>query len=141
MLTYMDVTSHKRAMAALYAAEQRHRRLLRWPLSRLPSRGCPTTVLSMPTSGWSTSSMPRRTSSIGQAAPDFYVNLEDRRRVLEMLRLTGRVSDLEVRMRTPTGREFWALIYAAIIDYEGQVAVLAAFNEITELKHREEQLV
>jgi len=141
MLTYMDVTSHKRAMAALYAAEQRHRRLLQvapFPIA--------VTRLSYDRVVYANERMVDIFNApqdviIGQAAPDFYVNLEDRRRVLEMLRLTGRVSDLEVRMRTPTGREFWALIYAAIIDYEGQVAVLAAFNEITELKQREEQLV
>ena len=141
MLTYMDVTGHKRAMAALYEAEQRHRRLLQVaPFPIAVTRLTDDQVVYANERMAAIFDTPQEVI-VGQSAPDFYANLEDRRRVLDLLNRTGRVSDLEIRMKAPTGREFWALIYASIIDYEGHTAVLAAFNEITELKRREEQLV
>lgn len=140
MLTYFDVTDQKRALEAVAAAEQRQRRLLElapFPLAvtRLPdglilyanARTAEITGLS-----------PEEMQ--GTFAPEYYADPTVRHRLLASMQKDGRVSDMEVLMQRPDGQQFWALINASVADYEGTPALLSAFNNISELKRREEQL-
>jgi PAS domain S-box-containing protein len=73
-------------------------------------------------------------------AADFYESPEERERFLETLHRDGQVNDMELRMRSGDGRPFWALVSAAIVDFEGEPAVFASINDITERKRAENAL-
>jgi PAS domain S-box-containing protein len=141
MLTYLDITDQRRALQAIEAAEQRQRRLLELaPFPLAVTRLSDGMVL------YANARLEEITGvaaeqARGTFALDFYANPDDRRRIVDLLRRDGRVKDVEVLMRQSTGgRRFWALINAAVADYEGEPALLSAFNNITAMKQREEQL-
>ncbi|MCB5175857.1 PAS-domain containing protein [Microvirga lenta] len=140
MLTYVDITEQKRALDAIAAAEQRQRRLLElapFPLAvtRLSDgRILYANARTAEVTGLSPEEMK------GTSGLDYYANPADRTRIFEILARDGRISDMEIVMRRPDGTKHWALINAAIADYEAQPALLASFNDISELKKREEQL-
>jgi PAS domain S-box-containing protein len=141
MLTYLDVTEQRRAMEAFRAAEERQRRLLETaPFPLAVTRLSDQTVLYINSRMAETFDL-RIEKAIGQYAPEYYVNPDDRRRIIEFVRRDGRVGDVEVQLKIAQDRYFWALISATAMDFEGQAAMFVAFNNITELKHREEQLV
>lgn len=140
MLTYLDVTDQKQALEAIAAAEQRQRRLLElapFPLAvtRLPDG----MILYANARTAEITGLPPEKMR-GTFAPDYYAEPAVRSRLLTLLAKEGRVSDMEVLMQRPDGRKFWALINAAVADYEGTPALLSAFNNISELKNRETQL-
>lgn len=68
---------------------------------------------------------------IGLPVTDFYQRLEDRNRLIDMLREKGAAYDLEMPMYAGNFRPYWALISASVVEWEGEPAVLAAINEIT----------
>jgi PAS domain S-box-containing protein len=140
MLTYLDITEQKRALEATEAAAQRQQRLLELaPFPLAVTRLSDGMVLYANARTVEVTGVPPE-SMIGTQAPDYYANMEDRKRVLDLLSREGRVSDVEVVMKRPDGHHFWALINASIADYEGTPALLSAFNDISELKQRERQL-
>jgi PAS domain S-box-containing protein len=70
----------------------------------------------------------------GLHAPDLWHDPAARERFLAVLLEAGRVSGFEVEMRTATGQDRWASVSASIINYGGQRATFAVFNDITALK-------
>lgn len=82
----------------------------------------------------------KREQGIGQPADRFYQDPEQRDLFIELLRKDGRVDDLEVRMLAMDGHPFWALVSAAIVDFEGEPAIFAAINDITARKHMEDEV-
>ncbi|MGV8992123.1 MAG: PAS domain S-box protein [Thiobacillus sp.] len=81
-----------------------------------------------------------REQGIGQLAEKFYADRSERMRFLEPLQKTGKVDDLEVRMRTADGRPFWALVSASIVEFDHEPAIFTAINDITERKQTEAAL-
>jgi len=76
----------------------------------------------------------------GQKSPDYYVDLADRERVLAKVVSEGQVDNEAVRMRRRTGEEFWVLLSARAIEFEGAPALLAGMSDITPQKRLEERL-
>ena len=69
---------------------------------------------------------------------DFFVDVENRRILTERLERERQVQDFEILVKTPTGdTPFWLLASANIIDYNNDVALYAAFQDITGRKNRE----
>lgn len=69
---------------------------------------------------------------------DFFVDIENRRLLTERLERERQVQDFEILVKTPTGdTPFWLLASANIIDYNNDVALYAAFQDITGRKNRE----
>lgn len=81
-----------------------------------------------------------REQGIGQPADRFYQNPAQRDRFIEHLQKDGRVDDLEVGMVTMDGHPFWALVSAAIVDFEHEPAIFAAINDITARKRMEDDI-
>lgn len=140
MLTYVDISEQKHALAALASAEQRQRRLLElapFPLvvtSLSEGRILYANARTADTIGV------RQEEMEGTLAPDYYANPNDRDRILEWLSQEGRVRDIEVLLQRRNGEKFWALVNATVADYGSTPALLFAFNDISDLKQREEQL-
>lgn len=75
-----------------------------------------------------------------QRAPDFWVEPGDRLRMLEAVRDHGGVDDLEVRLKTRSGRLFWGAVSATTLVFEGAPSLLVGVHDITRRKELEEQL-
>jgi diguanylate cyclase (GGDEF)-like protein/PAS domain S-box-containing protein len=76
----------------------------------------------------------------GQKAPDFYVDPADRERIRARTLQEGMVDGEVVRMKRRSGEEFWALLSARMIEFEGDAALLAGISDVTEQKSLEERL-
>lgn len=69
---------------------------------------------------------------------DFFADSENRHVLNERLEKERVVQDFEILVKTPTGNTpFWLLASANIIDYNYDVALYAAFQDITSRKNRE----
>ncbi len=77
---------------------------------------------------------------VGQKSPNYYVDLEERERILGRVLGEGHVDSEEVRFRRRSGEEFWALLSARVLEFEGAPALLAGIIDITEQKRLEERL-
>ncbi len=70
----------------------------------------------------------------GKLATDFWVDPDDRHALTEAVRATGRVEGLEARLKTSTGREFWAQLAGQLMTFEGTPALLIGVHDVT-LQH------
>ena len=69
---------------------------------------------------------------------DFFADADNRRLLNERLEQEKEVQDFEILVKTSTGNTpFWLLASANIIDYNYDIALYAAFQDITSRKNRE----
>lgn len=71
---------------------------------------------------------------------DFFVKPEERDELRTLLETIPDIRDVEVAMKTATGRQFVAEIAAIKIEYASQPAVLVALNDISQRKELEAEL-
>jgi len=71
---------------------------------------------------------------------DFYVQTQDRARLLQAVGSQGTVQDWEVQLQDALGRPFWALISAERTTFGGQECMLASLTNINERKRAQEVL-
>lgn len=72
---------------------------------------------------------------------DFFADAENRRLLNEKLEQEREVQDFEILVKTSTGTTpFWLLTSANIIDYNYDIAIYSAFQDITTRKNRENLL-
>ena len=72
---------------------------------------------------------------------DFFADADNRQLLNERLEAEREVQDFEILVKTPTGdTPFWLLASANIIDYNYDVALYSAFQDITTRKNRENLL-
>lgn len=76
----------------------------------------------------------------GKKSPDYYVDPKARERVIGRVMAEGQVDGEVVLMRRSSGEEFWALLSARAIEFEGAPALLAGISDITPQKRLEERL-
>jgi diguanylate cyclase (GGDEF)-like protein/PAS domain S-box-containing protein len=77
----------------------------------------------------------------GRLAPSYWVHPEQRAVLIEKLKRDGAVSDLEAQLRDDKGREFWAYISASLVDQPDGPVAFVAFNDISERKQIEHQMM
>ena len=77
---------------------------------------------------------------IGRETPDIYWSIEDRERILGILKEKGNVAEYEVKLKRKDGTPFWGLSSVRPITYGGKPALLGTFVDITERKRTEEML-
>src|SRR3546814_18031140 len=63
---------------------------------------------------------------------DLYVDPEDRRRHLALMREKGSVEGYEVPLRRYDGPTLWVAITASLIEYQGDVMIVAAAHDMTQ---------
>lgn len=73
-------------------------------------------------------------------ATTFWASGDEHRAFLERLYREGRVDDLEVRLKSATGRAFWARLSAEAVRFRGEMALLGSMVEITAQRRAEENL-
>jgi diguanylate cyclase (GGDEF)-like protein/PAS domain S-box-containing protein len=71
---------------------------------------------------------------------DFFANPQERQDLRALLDTISDIRDVEVKMKTGTGREFVAEFAAIAIEYGGDKAVLVALNDISQRKEMEAEL-
>jgi diguanylate cyclase (GGDEF)-like protein/PAS domain S-box-containing protein len=76
----------------------------------------------------------------GKKSPDYYVDPKARDRVIGRVMAEGQVDGEVVLMRRSSGEQFWALLSARAIEFEGAPALLAGISDITPQKRLEERL-
>ena len=69
-----------------------------------------------------------------------YVDLSDRKRLIERLVRDGRVDGFEVQMRRADGTTMWAILSTRAILIGGQLAMLVTITDITERKTAQVEL-
>src|SRR3546814_5618659 len=69
-----------------------------------------------------------------------YVDPEDRRRYLALLREKGSVEGYEVQLRRYDGQPIWVAITASLIEYQGEEMIVAAAHDLTQQRAAEEQM-
>ncbi|MBL0161143.1 MAG: PAS domain S-box protein [Bryobacterales bacterium] len=130
----LDVTEAKRAEQAQRESEQRYRVLVE-------NTELPVMVVSNPGgkilfanetaaefAGYSCDEL------IGEQIARFWSDASERERALEILKRDERLAGFEVRFVTRSGASKWAKVGASLIDYGGEMAILAVFGDITRLK-------
>jgi PAS domain S-box-containing protein len=75
---------------------------------------------------------------LGKATPQIYWDLQDRDRILGILKEKGNVAEYEVKLKRKDGAPFWGMSSVRPITYGGRPALLGAFVDITERKKVEE---
>ena len=74
----------------------------------------------------------RNTDLVGKPAPDFYAHPEQRKKLKQALQKQGHVYNWELELVRPNGEHFWVMFSASTINYEGEVALIASYVDITE---------
>ncbi len=69
---------------------------------------------------------------IDRPSPDFYYNLDDRKKFISELRAKGNVADMVVQLRRQNGEPFWALLSARLFDYQNEASIVSTFMDITD---------
>ena len=83
-----------------------------------------------------------RDEVIGHTSLDInlWADLDDRRRLLEMVTQEGGCRNLEARFRKKSGEIFWGLMSASLIELEGTPFVLSITRDISDVKMAEDQI-
>ncbi|NKI97929.1 response regulator [Rhizobacter sp. SG703] len=130
----LDVTDRKQALRDLHQERERLLRIL---------ETAPVGV-AISTEGRVRFANPRTHELIrltGTAEPDTYVDLDDRRRMLEILERDGIVRDYELRMHAPDGSQRDILATYLPDEYEGKRGLLAWLIDISAQKANARSLV
>jgi len=77
---------------------------------------------------------------IGCDTPDFYLNPDDRLKVLEALAKNGCIQNYELQCKKSDGTPFWATISVESLLFNGQQTALCALYDLTERKEVEQTL-
>ncbi|HWR44689.1 PAS domain S-box protein [Sporomusa sp.] len=80
-----------------------------------------------------------RAAVLGHATSDFWDDLGERNKMLELLQEQGKVTDFQAKLKRKNGDVFWNSISARFIMFEGQHAIFATFTDIDARKQREEE--
>jgi PAS domain S-box-containing protein len=77
---------------------------------------------------------------VGRLSPDFYYDLEDRKKVIEILEREGKINNFEVRIKKRDGTVFWSLFSLTITELSGEKVVMGSLYDISKRKKAEEKL-
>ncbi|MDK2821816.1 MAG: two-component system, sporulation sensor kinase [Clostridia bacterium] len=85
----------------------------------------------------------RREEIIGRTEEELnlYVNPEDRAKAVQLLLEQGGMRNLEVKIRSKSGEELIGLVSGEVIELNGEQCMLISFNDITERKQLEQEMV
>ncbi|MCC7241931.1 MAG: PAS domain S-box protein [Acidobacteria bacterium] len=70
--------------------------------------------------------------AVGEHAPDYYVNPDERRRLAEQVTREGRAENRRFELKRPTGETLWASVSSRRVTFGGEDAILTVFSDITD---------
>jgi diguanylate cyclase (GGDEF)-like protein/PAS domain S-box-containing protein len=140
MVGFSDVTAQKVAELAVRRSEQNVRTLFAAaPVPLILSRVRDQTVLLANQRAADLFEVPLE-HVVGQRAPDYYVNKDERDAVVDALLRDGKVENALARFRTQAGRLFWGTMSGRVIEFEGDGCFLVGLHDVTAQKELEERL-
>lgn len=77
---------------------------------------------------------------INSNAANLYKNAAERKRLIEALSESGRVSDFEVELKKQNGEMFWASLFSQIMDFEHEVCAITVIYDLTERRKAEDEI-
>lgn len=80
------------------------------------------------------------TPLVGDRAVNFYDNPGDRNALIERLRASGTLSNVEMRLHTRDGRPVWAAVSVSKIEFRGRPSLIVALHDITQRRAMEDEL-
>ncbi|HMJ13456.1 MAG TPA: diguanylate cyclase [Polyangiaceae bacterium] len=140
MVGFSDVTAQKLAEFAVTQGAQSLRALFAAaPVALVLSRLSDKTVVLANQRAADLFEVPL-SQVVGEKTPDYYVDPAERDEIVARLVRDGHIEQGATRMRTRTGREFWATISGRVLEFESEMCVLVGAHDVTAQKELEEQL-
>lgn len=138
---FADITAQKVAELAVRESEERIRRVFEAaPVALILSRASDRKVLLANPVAARVFEVPIE-QVVGQQTPDYYVDPSDRDRIVQTLLEQGFADGVVTRLRTATGREFWGMLSARRLVFEGDVCFLVGVADVTAQKQAEQTLL
>lgn len=137
--------THLEELVAARTEELRHAELhLRTifeaaPIALILSRGGDGTVISANPKAEELFEQPIA-SLAGRTTLDFWVDLEERDKLLTLARAAGQVQDFVARMKGSSGRVFWAELSLRLLEVAREPCYLVGIRDVTEHRRAEERL-
>ena len=136
----IDVTERVRLQEQLRNSEENYRALAEnAPFPVVVTRLSDNTVLFINRRAEEQFAVDRQ-EAVGYSAPDYWVDPEERNKMIELLRSQGRVSDFEAQLHDRRGNAFWVYLSAALTTFNDTAVAFVSFNDISERKLMEEAL-
>lgn len=77
---------------------------------------------------------------VGKTTTGYWADPRDREAFIALLEERGKLLSQEVRLRRVDGSDFWASVYAALVEYQDEACVVATYADITaERRMRDER--
>ncbi len=129
-----DITEQSNAKHALQESEARYRSLLEYAPFPVVLTRLRDGILVYGNHRAETQFGLTREKGIGLPASRFYHDPGERDAMLAQLLKEGSIFDVEIQMLDALSRPFWALLSAAVIEFDKEPVIFAAINDITERK-------
>ena len=75
---------------------------------------------------------------VGGQTPNFYAVAKDREVIIDRIQKQGGVTNYELKLKRNDGEEFWALLSARLLDYQGESAIITSLIDVTDRKLSQE---
>lgn len=132
---FHDVSGRVRLESALADSEAARRSLLDTsPLPMLLTSPLNGQILEANQSAASLFGAEDVSALVGRSSLEFYVDPEERGRLIDALRQQGRIDNHELPLRLPSGTHGWFILSARTVDVGNQRLILSAINDVTRLK-------
>ncbi len=132
VVTFRDITERKQAEERLRLAQQRMQTILETVTLPMVITRLSDNIMTFINQPAAESVRSKYEDVINKPSPNFYYDLEDRKKFIAELRAKGRVSNMAVRLVRSDGEIFWALLSARIFEYQGEPSILTTFADITD---------
>ncbi len=133
----MDITARKQADTALEESEKRFRLLSEASPVVISVTRISDGIVLYVNNAYTESLGYRADQIIGMKAANIYLNPTDRATMIEKLNQQGFLNNYEITVKRGDGTPFWGSTSVRLADYNGELAMIAATLDITELKNAE----